>query len=222
MCFSAEVSFGAAAVITTIGVIAFKKAEKTPYRFLAFIPIVFGFQQFVEGFVWLGATHEEYTDLLQLSAYFFIIIAWVIWPIYIPFALWKIEKDFIRKRILLVLVFIGVIVTLGLIYILFTSGIIATVNDCSIIYDYGGKQSPSHFFSILYLSTTVLPNLVSKVGKIWGLGIMNLITYFVSRIYFHDRVISVWCFLAAVSSIIILLIIMDERRKEKKASQLDL
>jgi hypothetical protein len=220
MCFSAEVSFGAAAVITTMGVIAFKKAERTPFRFLAFIPIVFGLQQFIEGFVWLGAAHEEYANLLQLSTYFFIIIAWVIWPIYIPFAIWKIEKDPFRKKILLVLVFIGIIVTACLIYILFTAGIEAKINDCSIIYDYGANQTPNHFFSILYLSTTVLPNLVSKVGKMWVLGIMNLITYFVSRIYFHDRVISVWCFFAAVSSIVILIIIMDEKKKERRAARL--
>jgi len=215
MCFSAEVSFAAAAVITPIGIIAFKKAEKTPYRFLAFIPVLFGLQQFIEGFVWLVAAHEEYFWLLHLATYGFIIMAWVIWPIYLPFTMWKIEEDPIRKKVLSVLIFIGVIVTSGLIYLLFTRGVSAKINDCSIIYDYGAEGSPHPIFSVFYISTTVLPNLVSKVGKVWVLGVINIITYFVTRIYFNDRIISVWCFLAALSSVIILLIILDVKKRKK-------
>lgn len=215
MCFSAEVSFGASAVIGTMGVIAYKKAEKTPYRFLAFIPILFAFHQFIEGWVWVSAMHDDYSGIRQLSTYSYIVLAWVIWPFYIPWTMWKIEKDAIRKLILLVLVFCGVIVVSSLSYVLMSSGVEAQIEDCSILYNYGDSQSPNLPFSILYLSTTVLPSLVSKVGKVWLLGVINFITYFVSRIYFNDRVISVWCFFAAISSIVILMIILDLNKKKR-------
>lgn len=221
MCFSAEMSFGASVVITTIGVVAYKKAGKTPYRFLAMIPLMFGLHQFIEGFVWISSTHEEYSDLLQLSTYSFIVMAWLIWPFYLPFAMWKIEKDPIRKKIMLVLVLCGVFVISGLTYILFSYGVKSDIVDCSILYRHGGNQSPNVPFNILYLSTTVLPNLVSKVGKMWILGIINFITYFVSRIYFNERVISVWCFFAAISSVVILLIILDIKKSKEKYDSLN-
>lgn len=218
MCFSAEVSFGAAAVITSIGIVSFKKAQKNPYRLLTVIPLLFGFQQFVEGFVWLSSSHDSNSGILQFSTYIFVFIAWIIWPIYIPWSIWKIEKNPIRKKMLLVLIYIGTVIASSLLYLLVSKGVKAEVNDCSIMYTYKFGQSSNVFFSILYLSTTVLPNLISKVGKIWILGVLNLITYFVSQIYYADRIISVWCFFAAISSIIILLIILDLKKDEKKSS----
>jgi len=218
MCFSSEVSFGASVVITTIGVVAYKKAENTPYRLLATIPILFGIHQFLEGLVWVSSMNEDYSSILQFSTYSFIVLAWVIWPFYIPFVMWKIEQNPIRKKIMLALVFCGLFVVSALSYVLIFSGVKAEIVDCSIIYNYGDERSPSILFSMLYVSTTVVPNLVSKVGKVWVLGMLNFVTYFVSRIYFNDRVISIWCFFAAISSIVILLIILDMNRSKAKSA----
>ncbi len=75
MCFSAEASFGAATVITTIGVLSFKKAKGTDLRLLAMIPVFFGIQQFSEGILWLSSRYEQFAGMEKTSTYAFIFFA---------------------------------------------------------------------------------------------------------------------------------------------------
>lgn len=207
MCFSAEASFGAAVVISTVGVVAYKKAEKSPYRLLAIIPLFFGIQQFSEGIVWLAATTGQFSGFLTLSTYAFIFFAWIIWPIYIPAVLWRLETQALRKKILFSFMLIGFLIGLVLAYILISQGVVAEIKDCSIGYNYGFTYAYGWVLSIFYLATTVGSNLVSSTGKMWILGVINLLTYFISSVYYNEHIISVWCFFAAISSVVIWLII---------------
>ena len=53
MCFSAGASFAGGVIISAIGVATVLKVHKPSQIVFASIPLFFGFQQFVEGFVWL-------------------------------------------------------------------------------------------------------------------------------------------------------------------------
>ena len=57
MCFSAEASFGASAILLTIGVISLNKSVNVPQKVLSCIPFIFGVQQFSEGILWLSLYH---------------------------------------------------------------------------------------------------------------------------------------------------------------------
>ena len=54
MCFSASVSYSAAAVLVGTGVYAVRQARRLPRRYLmwALVPVLFGLQQAFEGRVW--------------------------------------------------------------------------------------------------------------------------------------------------------------------------
>ncbi len=216
MCFSAIASFGAATVITTVGVVAYKKADKKPLRLLALIPVFFGIQQFFEGIVWLSSMYDDWSFLLKFSTYGFIFFAWIIWPIYIPFTLWKIEKNFLRKKIIFAFLPIGFFVVSAFMYVALNYGVSAEIKDCSILYNIAFEYEYSWIVIIMYLTSTTFSPLFSSINKVWVLGILNLITYFVSKIYYHDHLTSVWCFLAAISSLVILWIITSENNSEKK------
>lgn len=214
MCFSAEASFGASIIVSGIGILAYKTARQYPMRLLAWIPIFFGIQQFAEGLVWVSINHVEWAWLLEISTYIFIIFAWVIWPIFVPFALLKSERDENRKKVLKSLFVLGILLAAILVYILLIQGVHAGIQDCSIQYVYHEDYSLSWLAAVAYISTTVLSTLISSISKVWLLGALNLTTYFISRIYYHEHVISVWCFFAALSSISILYIIVSENNKE--------
>lgn len=216
MCFSAEASFGAAVVITTIGVIAVQKAETKPLRLLALIPILFGAQQFFEGFVWLSFGQVELSGLLKFSTYGFILFAWMIWPIYIPFTLWKLEKQNTRKRILFTFILIGLFVIGTLTFVLTKYGMHADIQDCNIDYKLGFESGHSWILGLLYLSTTTLSHFISSLKYVWILGVINLITYLITKMYFDDHLISVWCFFAALSSLVILWIVISETGSTNK------
>lgn len=56
MCFSAEASFAAAALLVPAGAIGIRRAYQSDRRYLAFaaLPVYFGLQQLFEGLVWTG------------------------------------------------------------------------------------------------------------------------------------------------------------------------
>lgn len=215
MCFSPEASFGASIVITTIGIISYKKAKGTPYWALSIIPILFGIQQLFEGIVWLTAADDGFSGLLRMSTYGFIFFAWVVWPIFIPFALWKTEKHRIRKTIYKVLIFTGTAVAVALVYVMIRFGVQAEVEDYSIAYKTDTKYVVPTLGAILYLTAVVLSSFLSSNKRIWSLGFLNLIGFAISRIYFLDHVISIWCFFAALFSAAILWVIVGATREKE-------
>jgi len=212
-CFSAEASFGAAVVITTIGVISYKKAKGTPYWALSIIPIFFGIQQLFEGFVWVASVDDRFSGILRISTYGFIFFAWVVWPIFIPYALWKPEKHKIRKIIFRVLTFVGASVAVALVIIMFQYGVQAQVEDCSLAYKTNLSHPLADLGAVLYLVAVVLSSFFSSNKRIWILGVLNLVGFAISRIYFLDHIISIWCFFAALFSVAILWVIVGATRE---------
>ena len=216
MCFSAEVSFVAAAVVTTVGGIAYKKAHTQPLRFLALIPFFFGIQQFFEGIVWISYMNDNLSYLMEFSTFAFIFFAWMIWPIYIPFTMWKLETKVIRKRFLLISIFIGGFVVSALAFVLFKDGVTAQIQDCSINYKSGFASRHAWALGGLYFLVTTIPQMISSLKKVWIMGVLNVITYSTTKVYYNEHVISVWCFLAAISSLAILWIIISAKNNDKK------
>ena len=92
MCFSANVSFGTAAVLTVTGIVAISKARTRPQRTLAAIPLIFAVQQFSEGINWLALKDADLANVQPLFTYLFLLSAWVLWPVWIPFTVWRLEK----------------------------------------------------------------------------------------------------------------------------------
>ena len=55
----------------------------------------------------------------------------------------------------------------------------------------------------MYFIPTILPPFLSVWKRVWVLGLFLLVSYLVSKFYFADAVVSVWCYLAAFISFII-------------------
>ena len=99
-------------------------------------------------------------------------------------------------------------------------GIKVEVRDCSINYQVGFKPQYAWVLGVLYLALTTLPHMISSLSKVWILGALNVIIYTISKIYYYEHVISVWCFLAAISSLAILWIITSSKTGEKQVVEL--
>jgi hypothetical protein len=113
MCFSASASFGASAVLGVIGVATVAKARTVPQRLFASIPLVFAVQQLTEGILWLSL-RDTGSDLNQsFFTYTFLVFAMMVWPVLIPLSIRVLETDAKRKRIMNLLLFVGLFVFLG-------------------------------------------------------------------------------------------------------------
>ncbi len=201
MCFSTTASFASGAVLTAIGIASLKKTNNKSQLLFATIPLVFAIQQFAEGFVWLSQLHSSNLFLQQLSTYSFLVFALFIWPVWVPLSMLLIEKNHNRKVILKYFLGLGIVISmLSLIYlILYKSE--AQITSYHIHYELSIPFTIKIVLGILYLIPTVISNFISSVKGVAMMGIFILLSYFVSRFFYNDYVLSVWCFFSALISI---------------------
>ena len=211
MCFSLEASFISGTVLAVVGVAAIKRTHTIPQAIFAGSPLLFSFQQFSEGFVWLSITNTEYSSWLKPSATIFLTIAEVIWPIWISLSILLLEKEKINKIILSIFFGIGVIVSTYLGIHLLTNTILVEQTNYHINYNFGVPDSIVHFFSILYFLSAVMPLFFSSINikKTIPIGLLILLSYLVSKIYYENYVLSIWCFFAALISVLVYSITFD-------------
>jgi len=204
MCFSAGASFGASAVLGTIGVISLKKVLEPTQRPFAMIPLIFAVQQFSEGMLWIGLSHPVAAAWSHFPVYIFLIFAQLIWPVWVPYAVFRLEKDPVRKRILQVLLIIGLFISCYLLYCMFVYRVSAEIRSGHIHYSLSFPIALAWISSVLYFMPTVASLFVSGVKKMPMLGAAILISFLVTKIFFEDFLISVWCFFAAILSLVVL------------------
>jgi hypothetical protein len=206
MCFSTTASFVSGAVLTVIGVATLKKVQSPAQLLFAAFPLIFAIQQFVEGFVWITLNNEKYNVWSHVPITIFLIFAQVIWTTWVPLSFFVLEKKRTRKSALFVLTVIGLLISIYHAY-------------CMLFYTYSASNTPGHIYyqlhfplqpafivSIFYLLTIVLPPFFSSINKTSLLGLFLFVSFIITRMVFHDYVISVWCFFAALVSSLVFLI----------------
>lgn len=217
MCFSASASFGAAAVIGTVGIITLKKV-KHPSRFpFACIPLLFAVQQFTEGFVWLSLTNTEYTEWKGPATGLFLLFAQVVWPMLVPLSLYLIEKNARRKKILGIFTVMGVLTAAFLGWCLLNYTITTGITSYHIDYTLNYPVQLSWIASAVYVGVTILPPFISGNKKMPLLGILVLASFIVTEIYFPGYIISVWCYFAALISVVVLYLVIDMNKSGSNA-----
>jgi len=201
MCFSAGASFGAGIVLSVIGVASIKKASSPSQISFASIPLIFAVQQITEGFVWLSLSNPAYAAYQQMATYNFLFFAQVVWPVWVPFAILKLEPKALRKKSEKILVGIGALVSLYLAYCLFSYPVESKIFGYHISYLQDYPSTLSFLCGFLYIVATIVPPFFSRIRRMWVLGAAILISYIITSIFYTDYIVSVWCFFASVISI---------------------
>lgn len=214
MCFSPAASFGAGIVLAAIGVVAIKKSQTVPQRFLACIPLIFAAQQCVEGVLWLALMHAQYAQWEKPATYAFLIFAQVIWPCCVPLSMLLLEQEPKRKKILSGLLATGVLLGLYLAYCLIHYPVQAGIDGHHIMYRLNFPGATKWYNGIFYFIPTVIPPFVSGIKRIRWIGVTIILSYIVTQLFFRQYVISVWCYFAAIISLIILSVIMQLRKAD--------
>ena len=215
MCFSAAASFGASAIIGSVGAVGLSKASTPSQRVLGLIPAGFALQQFSEGFVWLALRSPAgaETPWLTFASNSFLFFAWIIWPILIPYSFQRLEPYPLRKKILQWITVLGVAIAAVLSYVIFAKGVTASISSHHIIYDWENKQALLNPYGIFYVIPTVISCFISSVKRVWYLGVINLASYLFAQIAFKGAVLSIFCFFAAASSFLIMIILIEMQKK---------
>ena len=214
MCFSATASFGASAALGVIGIIAVTKAKTNPQKLFAIIPLIFSVQQLVEGFLWLSIKNPGMESWQPLLTYTYLVFAMGVWPLWIPLTVRLLENDPRSKKIMNVLLGVGILVgiVVALVLSLYPVQVIATHHHLH--YAFNFPQVPRNLimaFTVLYIMATIITPFISGIARMKWLGVVFLVSYLLAVIFYNGFVISVWCFFAAVLSLVVLWIITELR-----------
>lgn len=205
MCFSASSSFSVSVALTVIGAILINKTKANRFLLLALIPWFFAIQQFFEGMLWLYLPDQKDLWIATVAKNIFLFFSFIFWPIWIPLSFFIAEK---KRTILGIILGMGIVIGMLL-------GVIIPYMDVSphcfsiSYFSILERSYPVlHVFSLFFYGiTTIGPLLISKIKKMWCLGIVGgaaaIAIYAIDSMFF----ISLWCFIAAVLSIFLLYIL---------------
>ncbi len=192
MCFSAPASFiasGGLAILGGASLVAAKKEDKI----LAAIPFLFAIQQFFEGIQWLYLGSGSSS---LFAGYGFLFFAFVLWPLYVPSAVYILDKD--KRKITSIFLAIGAIVAFYFIWLIPTQSLsIHRFPSCitySFDFPFGG------WVNVLYMLAIFGPLLTSSHHIFKWYGVVIIFFAIISWLFFVVAFISVWCFFAAIVS----------------------
>lgn len=212
MCFSAEASFTAAAVLIPAGATSMTLAWRADRRFvpLCTLPLLFGLQQLMEGFVWTSGAAGDLAAARRFSlAYMF--FAWLAWPVWVPFSVFFLEPSR-RKPFYVIAAILGGILGAGQYLPYFAHGDWLTVQFLDRAIRYDGVEMFDFLLDrnltyAIYLALIVLPPLLSTRREVRVFGVLVALAFAITYAFFRFAYISAFCFLGAAMSLYLMLMI---------------
>lgn len=209
MCFSAEASFGASAVLLPAGVYCLRAAVRSrpAYLPLAAIPVFFSAQQFAEGLVWVGVA-QGHPALVKSSSLVFLFFALAFWPWWMPFSVaFAANRGWVKRGLAA-----GAVLGLALGAVLYlplawhaADWLHVRVTLHSVRYEITDPRAfavvPETWWQLLYLAAVFSPWLALRERRLLGFCVLLAVSAAVSHHLFRYAFVSVWCCFAAVLSL---------------------
>lgn len=206
MCFSATASFTAAALLLPAGVLGAQRAYRIDRRYVAIsaLPMLFGIQQLLEGFVWIAGTNQAYEQVKTFSlGYMF--LTWIAWPIWIPVSLYFLESHH-RRPLYLAFAILGAMLgsVLYVPYFAHEGWLVTRFLQNAIQYD--GIElldliMPRETTNLLYVLIVISPVFLASDRDIRIFGALIIAALAMTYFFFSFAYISVFCFGAAAISL---------------------
>jgi hypothetical protein len=199
MCFSAIVSFSAAAGLSLLGIATIRSTTSNRELLLGAFPCLFALQQTLEGFVWLGHSDSALSSITAVGVYGFLLFASLLWLVLSPLAIYLLEQDLNRKRFLLGLTIGGLLLGIYLFGWILNHGVNPQTFSGNLFYDL--SFIPGYeVIKYLYLVVIVLPFSIAHSSALKIFGGLVTVSFILSQIFFQVTMVSIWCFFAAILS----------------------
>jgi hypothetical protein len=216
VCFSAEADFVSGAVIGAIGIATLTKVDRPRELPLAVLPLAFALHQIAEGFVWrdldAGAAHSA-----GVPVYLYLAFAWVVLPVFAPFAIMILEPPGRRRRAIGGLVVLGAIAGAYLAAAVVRGDVSAHAVEHTI--QYGGAGQYATVATVLYIVATCGAPLLSGFRAIVWFGVANVVAVATFATIQAEGLTSLWCTWAAVVSVLIYLQFVFWRRGDESTAR---
>lgn len=186
-------------MVAAIGVDVLRHLRHRPdHRTLAALPLVLGAHQIIEAFVWWGQQHVVPHAVGTVALWLYLLIAFVVLPVLVPFAVLALEPAGRRRWTMVPLVVIGVTVAGVLLAAMVRGPISVTMHPYHLAYSI--QLSHGLLIISLYVVAVCGALLLSGYRDVVVFGAVNLVAVIVIAKLTVDGFASVWCGWAAVTS----------------------
>jgi hypothetical protein len=197
MCFSAEASFAASGVLAASSVAISRIPKERSSVPLSLFPAIFATHQFIEGILWLNHDGVLPDTYKTAAVYAYALIAYVLWPVFVPFAAYLTETGPRRRIIILLCQAIGLGVGLMLLLSNVGAPLDVSADCCSLSYHVNAPD----LLIAPYLIAVSIPFLVSSQRGLVLFGVALTISCAAAAVLASAATFpSVWCFFAAILS----------------------
>jgi hypothetical protein len=204
VCFSPEGDLVGGIVVTAIGVDALRHLrQRKDHLALAALPLLLGFHQIDETFVWWGLQGTVPHELGRVAMWVYLTIAFVVLPVFVPLVIMLLEPTSRRKRRIAPFLVIGAGVSAVLLETMLRNGPSVTLGAYHLAYSIGLQHGT--VIIGLYIVATCGSLLASGFRHIVVFGIANLVAVAILARLSADGFASLWCFYAAIACGAILL-----------------
>lgn len=218
--YFAILNFTLSGAIGLVGILTLRKVSTPNEVLFALLPLLFALHQFTEGFVWLGVGGHIEHRASELAEGIFIYYAQGILPFLIPLAIWLIEKNGYRKKLLGFLVLIGLGFAAYMMYGLATLPSSVKIVNNTLFYN--NPWTENYYDAGLYILTTCGALMLSSSISIQLFGFLNLVGLTIIFLLRPYGFTSLWCLYAASISGLLYFYFIERRiqflqeLKEKK------
>ena len=197
MCYSAEASFAASGVLAASSIAISRLPKEKACIPLSLFPAIFAAHQFSEGIVWLNQDGILPDAYKSGAVYAYILIAFVLWPIFVPFSVYLMESKRRRRIIILICQALGLWVGFTLLFRIIRDPIEVSADCCGLSYQVNALD----IFLGPYLVAVSLPFLASSRKNLVLFGAAITVSCITAALVSSATSLpSVWCFFAAILS----------------------
>jgi len=196
ICFSANASILAGIALLGIGTVTLRRAKGWTQLPYAAIPMAFGLQQLVEGYLWKILPAQS--PAIDLATTVYLLFSHVLWPILVPLAVLMIEPRAARRKLLLAPMAAGSVAGIFFAIALFTEPVSAGIEGKHIAYHLPHRHQA--VILTLYIIGTCVTPLLSSYRTVRFFGIAITVALIGSWAAYLNWFASVWCFFAALMS----------------------
>jgi hypothetical protein len=199
MCFSPQADLVGGVVISGIGIDACRHVGgRRNLLLLAALPLLLGAHQFIEAFVWWGAEGDMPHAILRLALWTYLLIAFVVLPIFVPLAVTLLEPTKRRRWQMAPFLALGCVISSILLEAMVRGPIAVRVRPWHLAYtihlSYGAVVVG------LYVVAICGSLLFSGYRHVVIFGLVNLVAVIILARLTIDGFASMWCGYAALTA----------------------
>jgi hypothetical protein len=199
VCFSAQADLVGGVVLGAIGFdVARHVHRRHDHLALACLPVLFAAHQLDEAFVWWGLQGHVASAAGHFATWVYLLFAFVVLPVYVPMAVWSLEPQGRRRRIIAPFIGLGVLVSATLLAAMVRGPVTARLGHYHVSYSTGLHSDL--LVVTAYVVATCGSLVFSGYRHIAIFGVVNLIAVAVLARLTIDGFASLWCGWAAITS----------------------